>query len=574
MDGRGPKSPRIRTIIRKQAMSKAAVARKRRGMYGKRIVCQYPVHLNVLDQPERNQETYEPRDTSIRHDTDQHHDLDQVETVVKSPHNSELPVSDLFQTSDVPALDWIPASPPSTGYEAARIRYGFDVVALSPLTALHVGRATAQPLHANPARLLDILQNKQWSYFDFLPGRFGQTQCLDDAICCVVARVRQWITTHGEPCRQTLGLYARAVKSLQTALDDPATRLHPNVLCATEVLSIFELLDEERDYAWHVHATGAATLIRLRGPNAYQTEFEKALLIAQIGPIYTEAVLKVSPCFLQQPAWDPVFESLMVYKSNFSACGTVMTSMWESISPIPGLFHSVRAIVCATDETSPTERDELLERLLKLRSQIVAWGDSRNITNSKLRGTIEFNLLLERADSVAECEVFSVYASILLILERLIVALEGSTAWMMEAHAQQLAWGILELKKKALASMPQASLSLALKVMIAKAALLTGEEWRQDVLRRGPKGVVARDVFERWVRLAYPKHVAREFQKKYTQLSKSLWPWESEADLFCVESGNPGAAVLDQLLSQSRETVASQPCYVGTMLAQSLQETI
>ncbi|KAL8737151.1 MAG: hypothetical protein Q9181_001969 [Wetmoreana brouardii] len=528
-------------------MSKAAAARKCRGIYRKRIVHQYPVYLNVLNQPERYQETYEPRDISISHDTDQHDDLDPAKTVARPPQNSGLPVSKLFQTSDVPALDLIPASLSSTGYEAARIRYDFDVVDLSALTAVHVGRATAQPLHANPARLLDILRSKQWSYFDFLPGRFGQTQCLDDAICCVAARVRQWITTHGEPCRQTLGLYARAVKSLQAALDDPATQFHPNVLCATEVLSIFELLDEERYLAWHLHAAGAATLIRLRGPDAYQTEFEKALLIAQIGPIYTEAVLSVSPCFLQQPAWDAVFKSLMVYESNLSACGIVMVSMWESISPIPGLSHSVRTIVCATDQTSHTERDELLERLLELRSQIVAWRDSRNLTNTKFRGKVEFSLLPDRADTEAECEAFSVYASILLILERLIVALDASTAWTMEAHAQQLAWGILELQK-ASALMPRAGLSLALKFMIAKAALLTGEEWKQDVLHRGPKGVVARNVFERWIKLVCPKRVAREFHKTCAQLSRSLWPWESEVDtenIFREKSVNLGATVFD-----------------------------
>ncbi|KAL8959956.1 MAG: hypothetical protein Q9183_005549, partial [Haloplaca sp. 2 TL-2023] len=425
---------------------------------------------------------------------------------------------------------------------AARIRYDFDVIELSALTAIHIGRATAEPLHDRPSRLLEILQSKQWSYFDYLPGRYGQTPCLDDAICCVAARVRQWITNHSKPTRQVLELYCRAVKSLQAALDDPCERLHPNVLCATEVLSIYELLDGDRGHAWYLHAAGASSLIRLRGPNAYQTDFERALFIAQVGPIYTESILKISHCFLQQPAWQSLFQSLMTESTNLPVCGNTAASMWACISKIPGLFRSILSLVSNPPETACATRDLLLTRFLKLRSQLMALGKKHNFTSTVRCGPTDFSYLLaDRPETDENYELLGLFTASLLILERNVVILDESTAPVMEAHVQQLAWEILALKKDASASKPRAAISLALKVMIAKAAVLTAGEWQQAFCNRGPDGMISEGVIRRWVGLSSPRRVTRAF---------------------------------DELLKRSREvnleTVASHSAYFGMMFCQSM----
>ncbi len=46
-----------------------------------------------------------------------------------------------------------------------------------------------------------------------------------------------------------------------------------------------KLLDDARHEAWVQHVKGATSLVEIRGPEGYETDFEKALFLAQMGPI-------------------------------------------------------------------------------------------------------------------------------------------------------------------------------------------------------------------------------------------------------------------------------------------------
>jgi len=123
-----------------------------------------------------------------------------------------------------------------------RIQYDFDVLDLSALTSFHAGRATAQALMHDPSRLIDVLRCKQWSYLSFLPSRFGHVDCLDDAARCLAAKARhQLLSPTNPPNVIVVSLYSRALASLQSALSDPDRFLQPDVLCATEILAIYEV---------------------------------------------------------------------------------------------------------------------------------------------------------------------------------------------------------------------------------------------------------------------------------------------------------------------------------------------
>lgn len=43
--------------------------------------------------------------------------------------------------------------------------------------------------------------------------------------------------------------------------------------------------------AWNYHSTGAAALIKLRGPERCQSDFEKALLLSHVGQIVTPLII-------------------------------------------------------------------------------------------------------------------------------------------------------------------------------------------------------------------------------------------------------------------------------------------
>ena len=248
-DASVPKGGTVRTQIRKQAMSRAAAARKQRGNYGKHNLRQYPVILGKTeDQPgESSSSSSSTRQTQSLNEHMTPGDTQDIDAVKFAEAFDSLAQRPSLRESQR-QMQVIPTPLPATGYESMRIQFNFDVLDMSALTAFHVGRATAKALSLQPARLLDVLRCKQWSYLSYIPSRYGQVTCLDDATHCAVARVQHYAVTPAKPLsRNILTLYSKALLSLQAALNDPVLCLNPDVLCATQILSIYEVksgLDE------------------------------------------------------------------------------------------------------------------------------------------------------------------------------------------------------------------------------------------------------------------------------------------------------------------------------------------
>ncbi len=193
-----PDDKHARKRIRKQAMSKSAQARKKRGGYGQHNLIQYPAEY--------------------------------------------LPCSGGKSDPQVSVKALIPASLASSSYEKMRIRYNFDLLDLSQLTSFHISYATANILANKPTMLTEVLGHRDWSYLNYLPGRIGHNSALDKAAACVAARAQQWLSSPSEPVSSSiLKLYSSALAALQAELQCPNACLRPDVLCATQLLGIYEV---------------------------------------------------------------------------------------------------------------------------------------------------------------------------------------------------------------------------------------------------------------------------------------------------------------------------------------------
>ena len=211
-----PRGEDARRLIRRQAMSRVAADRRQRGNWGQQNRRQYPI-----PQPELQRQAEAEDDAAAT-------------GAIRTDSSSRQP--------DVPA---VPANIPSSGYELMRIKYGFDLLDVSALTSFQTGRITAQLLFREPFRLAQVLQCRQWSYFSFLPSRYGYIACLDDASNCVAARIRQWMSFPSDPPNDhVLSLYSKSLISLQSSLNDPVLCRQPEVLCATAILAIYEVLQD------------------------------------------------------------------------------------------------------------------------------------------------------------------------------------------------------------------------------------------------------------------------------------------------------------------------------------------
>ena len=219
-----PQGEDARRLIRRQAMSRVAAERRQRGNLSQ----QQNRRQIPISRPELGHQAEAENDAAatgaIRTDSSsRQHDVSSMETVRPA----------------------VPASIPSSGYELMRIKYGFDLLDVSALTSFQTGRITAQLLFREPFRLAQVLQCRQWSYFSFLPSRYGYIACLDDASNCVAARIRQWMSFPSAPPNDyVLSLYSKSLVSLQSSLNDPVLCRQPEVLCATAILAIYEVLQD------------------------------------------------------------------------------------------------------------------------------------------------------------------------------------------------------------------------------------------------------------------------------------------------------------------------------------------
>ena len=238
-----PQNRTVRLAIRKQAMSRAAAARRAKGDYSKANRRQHPT-IEIRKQDSRTQivaASGAKVDKTPTTAGSELHKLQARASSILSNARSGADVTNIVQGCSTCSI--LPAKMPTTGYEALRSALGFDVLDLSALTAYHNSRITAHELKIQPSRLLEVLRCRKCSFVAYLPSRLGKTQCLDDVTKCVVTRVRECLTAPGDPASETsLRLYARALCSLQSALNDPAQAKAPDVLCATQLLAFHEVV--------------------------------------------------------------------------------------------------------------------------------------------------------------------------------------------------------------------------------------------------------------------------------------------------------------------------------------------
>jgi hypothetical protein len=199
--------------IRRQAMRDVAIARRQRGTYGQHNLRQYPVFYPNSEEGRvqaafPQQESYEDGNADVTPDM-------------------------LWKV--LPSLS-------AQGYERARIDRGFDILSLSALTSVHITGATVQTLSSDPERLRALLQEREVSWLDFIPLQYSQSDLLQVAVDCTLAQAQRLLCPNSAATESTvLRLYGNALFKLQAALSDKDRWSRPDVLCATQILAIYEV---------------------------------------------------------------------------------------------------------------------------------------------------------------------------------------------------------------------------------------------------------------------------------------------------------------------------------------------
>ncbi|KAH8727803.1 hypothetical protein GQ44DRAFT_769867 [Phaeosphaeriaceae sp. PMI808] len=172
-----------------------------------------------------------------------------------------------------------------------------------------------------------------------IPSRIGHNAALDAAAAVLVnahtslVHKKTTISPH---------LYLRAIKMLQTCLEDPHQGMSANTLCASLLLSLVEALAGPRiGNRYLAHVGGAGRLMELQGPEQYQDAFAKEMLRFNRGGIIVTSIYERKPCFLAAPEWrDIAFD-----KKGLSFDDSLQTDLIQYMADFPGILKELKELV-------------------------------------------------------------------------------------------------------------------------------------------------------------------------------------------------------------------------------------
>lgn len=131
---------------------------------------------------------------------------------------------------------------PSSTYSAVLAKTNLHFLDLSLLTSVGVGRYTGQKLLESPQTIAHFFTGRNWSYFQYIPLYYQQSVLIRSATDCVLARVRCLLTPDDKNWELfALSAYSRALSQLQDAMDSTSQRLTAELLCATQMLGLYEV---------------------------------------------------------------------------------------------------------------------------------------------------------------------------------------------------------------------------------------------------------------------------------------------------------------------------------------------
>jgi hypothetical protein len=142
------------------------------------------------------------------------------------------------------------------------------------------------------------------SFFQFIPARLGHNVALDDAVSCISGIYSDKSSLH-DKSKSLVNYenYVRALRSLQSCLNDEVLSLQSETLCASILLQICEVssrlfkqieamsadvqkLAVNADKgSWGDLSRGSAQLIQARGVDKYVDPFDHSMLESQLSYI-------------------------------------------------------------------------------------------------------------------------------------------------------------------------------------------------------------------------------------------------------------------------------------------------
>ncbi|KAI1344196.1 hypothetical protein F5Y15DRAFT_105856 [Xylariaceae sp. FL0016] len=368
-----------RKTIRTKAMDRAAAARKETGSWGQLNTRQYPINFKAPSHTKR-----------CGYSRSRGNHPSPARKTQEIPHESPKrmygpPEAGICPDGALLSLDEVYRAPcrsmPVRGIERLTVDTGINILDLNELTLIHMGHAAGLLLSKEPGILNRLIGRWRMSYLSHVPKRYGNTPCLDDAVRCVCMKAKRLLVpAYSAPLEMEFSLYGKALRGLQSLIEDPRRWSSPDVLCAVQVLSLYELIDfPTRTGAWEQHVAAAMRLISLRGPSQFTTDYEKSLLLSMVAPFICECLRTQQPCFLEEERWQQTLLSAADPSETFTPRSIIATRLSIVCSKLPRLFNETAKAALDPVLVSPRSLDRIEAELLGIEEAICAWQNDYDL---------------------------------------------------------------------------------------------------------------------------------------------------------------------------------------------------
>ncbi|KAL7923504.1 hypothetical protein ACQKWADRAFT_320131 [Trichoderma austrokoningii] len=390
-----------------------------------------------------------------------------------------------------------PIQPPfSYPYSNLLVTEYFSILDLAPFTGLRLGATTLSFFTKDPSNIIQALSSSvpgSQKFLSFIFPRYGHALTLSLAVDCIVAKLQQMIMSMGSTHAQNIVLrqHTKVLERIQQDLNDRSQWMSSETLCAIQLLGLFDLINNASLQSWLCHVAGASRLIEHRGPQNFKTDFDLAILTAQIGPIITEAILDNRHCFLTDESWNSVICESILSDEYFSNYRDIITCLWTHLVWGPNHFKWATDMIIATEAPSPQKYAALIEDMMSRNESLLALTDCLQQRPAAADGRNE-------VAQVNPLEIEGTLTICRLIMLRLLFALDPARFSALEDESQSLASQIMYFDKQLSEEKEgriMGGLFMSQTTWIARATIETYDVWKTEV---ESKGMIAKWKFEAW----------------------------------------------------------------------------
>jgi hypothetical protein len=223
------------------------------------------------------------------------------------------------------------------------------------------------------------------------------------------------------------------------------------------------------------------------------------------------AFLSNTPCFLEQSQWQAVIREAVNEDATLSNDKEFVLALWGGLIELPRLFKDTTALLMASCPPPQKAVDDLIERLLAKRKNLMIWlnwirsnpiiksGGLVDDDNGVLIFSTDFDYKAMGPWCLTRLGLRGTYVVCRMVKSRLLYALSPGRFQSLEAEAQDIASRILDLQED-MAAAKQSALVwnqfMAQGSWIAKGIIETKDIWGEKPHR--DKSMLEKWKFEKW----------------------------------------------------------------------------